>query len=1093
MQRVAVVILLLGLVCLPASAESTGKPPRCGAGEEPTPIPRWIDTADSVGAATTTDFCADFLEGIPILGRSYQDVLSLAPGVTDVNGDGNPNANGAREGELQILPDGANGTDPVTGGFGQNLNLEAIEGLRTFSTGASAVLGGAQGGFTHVATRSGGNELDGAVKFYYRSDLFDSNGAGNEDARHGEERESTEFQAYTPFFRLGGPLRRDHAWYFVALQYRSDEVEVEAFEDDVTSDGRGWNNFLKFSGVVQDHRLSLSLQQDDLEVDGLGLGHLTDSDSGYEYDQGGMQATLHWSYQASPSFLLELMAAHYDAEIEIRPESDSDCPQAFCSRFEEDVYRISADGFTHGPFFLAVDEDRQRDQLRADVAFQFEGAPSHRFQAGVEWGREELESRTHQDPIRIDSFVGAGTPPFGPFGTISFIESLPGHSTFSTEKDTIGGYLQDVFTLPRLTIQVGVRVDREEIEADGWDFFDPVAEAQEFRQLASIGSGLPPEEVDPLLPRIEFDINGDGRDAGYCGSDFGPVDRYDNDLVTGFVLNENGTYTMVGDDTDNNGNGTPDYLEPDGEIESFFQFVDLGSDVMSCLGGPNAGQSCTGNGDCPFSICVSPRDGIASFDPSLVGQVIRVPGNYGDPAHSDIIQFDPDGNLGGFLGDAGVENPNCDRLNEDTVFLFSVFARHQFDLEEGPIGFPAPIPGYDDNCRDDGGQPDPPLPGTCRSAERFSITNDNIAPRLAVAWDPAGNNKARIFSSWGRYYGTLHLNAVSAEGVADQRTFVYDAADIPEGDDALPFSISRISTHTVSRDLETPFTDELVVGGEYRIADHWTISLRYIHRDAHDQLQDVDRNHFVQDADGDGELDDSFGLLVPGSGDPDGGSGGGGGGGIRREPDGLPDLFVRNPLFNQVLHVDNLNSSEHESYQLVVTRHLSQLWQMNASYTYSEVTGDADAYDSLVGDDPAIPMDEALVLDFDQTHAVKITAMGFLPHGQTFGGSIRWASGTPYSVVERQFSYDDRLNPMLRTSYPEGPRNNVRNEGAWTVDLSYRKEIRFDILQAGFGVEVFNLLDSDDLILTEVDRGTVGADYDRRFGRRWQLGLELHF
>ena len=428
----------------------------------------------------------------------------------------------------------------------------------------------------------------------------------------------------------------------------------------------------------------------------------------------------------------------------------------------------------------------------------------------------------------------------------------------------------------------------------------------------------------------------------------------------------------------------------------------------------------------------------------------------------DIVQFDP---TGGFSGDARPANPNCDRLSEDVEFLYNVFSRHQFDDEEGPIVFPSGA-----------------TVGTSRENDRFRIENNNVAPRLAVAWDPLGNGKSRVFATWGRYFGTLHLNAVSSEAIADTRTFVYDPNDIPFGDSAQPISVSRFSTYTVDRDLKTPYTDELVVGAEYRIAGDWSISLRYIQRDARDQLQDVDRNHFVRDADGDGKPDDNFGAVVPS-----------GFGGYYRAPDGLPDLFVRNPLFNQVLELGNVNSSDFHSWQFVVNRRLGKLWQMNASYTYSKVTGEADAYDALAGNDPGVPMDDVQVLEFDQTHAVKITGMGFLPHGQTFGGSIRWSSGLPYSVVERQFSYDDWDNPSIRTSYPEGPRNSVRNEGVWTVDLSYRKWFDLQVLDAGLGVEVFNVLNSDDLILTTVDRGAVGSEFERRFGRRWQLGLELHF
>jgi hypothetical protein len=44
------------------------------------------------------------------------------------------------------------------------------------------------------------------------------------------------------------------------------------------------------------------------------------------------------------------------------------------------------------------------------------------------------------------------------------------------------------------------------------------------------------------------------------------------------------------------------------------------------------------------------------------------------------------------------------------------------------------------------------------------------------------------------------------------------------------------------------------------------------------------------------------------------------------------------------------------------------------------------------------------------------------------------------------------------------------------------------------GVEVENLLNSDDLRIFDVDQELfLGVDADRRFGRRWQLSAAFYF
>jgi hypothetical protein len=1034
---------------------------------------RWYGTIGFHETATTTTFSGELIEGLPLLGRHYQDVLSLSPGVTDVWGDGNPNVNGAREGELQILLDGADATDPVTGSFAQNLSLEAVESLDVISTGFSAMYGRAQGGFAPLRTRSSGNDLEGSVKLFYRSDLLDGDGANNNDITQGDVTPNGEFDSLLPFFSLGGPVVRDHLWYFLALQYISTDFPVRSLGGVSESTDRGWNAFLKLSWEIHpDHRLAASVNYDPREFDGLGLASLVDEKSGYDVDQGGTLASLRWTWTPSPSLRTEVLFSHLDTGLEIRPgSSPGPCPldgYGNCDPFQEDVYTVGNDGHITGPYYLTQDDERRRDLLRADFSFFFEARGMHILKAGFEVGEEEYESTPEQDPIRIDNFT-----PYGPSGTVSFVEAFPASQRLEAEKDLFGVYLQDLVR-PRgnVTIQVGVRFDREEIETDGWDPLDSEQEAEDFLDLYSLGSGIPAGNLNLHYvmsePWVQFDINGDGRDFGHCNSQF-PLDRYDNSLVTGFTIDENGTYVLVGDDADANGNGIPDFQEPDGIEENFFLFVD-GGGALRCQAGLNAGGACETDEDCPsplpgfFFPCVPGPDGTASFDPSLAGMTFTDAGHYGDPAAWDTVFFDPEGGQG--FSDSSPANPNCDRLGDDTFHLFSVYSRHQHDLEEGPVDFPR------------GG-----LAGTFRGPDRFEITNNNLAPRVSIAWDPWSDGKSKIFGTWGRYFGTLQLGPMVVESGPDVRTYLFDARAMQYGSRAEPISVSRFSVRRVDRDLKTPFTDEWTIGFQRVVALDWILSVRYVHRDGRNQLQDVDHNHYTQDSDGDGQLDDAFGRIgtTPY-------------GGITREPDGLPDLYVYNPLFHQVLELGNFNSSEYESYQLEAVRRLARRWQMSASYVYSKAEGDAERWGSLAGNDPGQVGRVYADLDFDHTHAVKVTALGFLPGHQTLGGILQWRSGLPYSLVDEEISFDSQNRGMLRTTYPSGQRNSERNEGVWTVNLAYRKQFTFEGVQAGLGVEVENLLNSDDLHITSVDRtAPVNPDIYRRFGRRWQVGLELHF
>src|SRR2546426_4231830 len=194
------------------------------------------DVVDTESVVTSTTFSSEFISGLPVLGRDYQDVLSLAPGVTDVNGTGNPNIHGARDTDVITLVDGVSTTDPFTGYYGQQLNIESIQEIEVITSGASAEFSRAQGGFANLLTKSGGNEFQGSFKFFLRSSRLDGDGAGVDPAElHGGVTESKDFRQVRfsdlyPFLSLSGPLRRDRLWYYVTAEY----VLVETPHDALT-------------------------------------------------------------------------------------------------------------------------------------------------------------------------------------------------------------------------------------------------------------------------------------------------------------------------------------------------------------------------------------------------------------------------------------------------------------------------------------------------------------------------------------------------------------------------------------------------------------------------------------------------------------------------------------------------------------------------------------------------------------------------------------------------------------------------------------------------------------------------------------------
>src|SRR6266571_593560 len=195
---------------------------------------------------------SELIDALPVLGRNYQDVLVLAAGVSDVDGDGNPNIHGARDTDVVTLVDGVSTSDPLTGKIGAQLNIESIQEIELKTSGATAEFSRAQGGFANIITKSGGNDFRGTFKFFWRGSILDGDGAGIDDPRlHGgigeNDLRSMTFNDFLPFLALEGPIVKDRAWFFLANEYIQQEQPVNALSTSFLAGTREFREFLKLT------------------------------------------------------------------------------------------------------------------------------------------------------------------------------------------------------------------------------------------------------------------------------------------------------------------------------------------------------------------------------------------------------------------------------------------------------------------------------------------------------------------------------------------------------------------------------------------------------------------------------------------------------------------------------------------------------------------------------------------------------------------------------------------------------------------------------------------------------------------------------
>ena len=1104
---------------------------------------------------TQSRFSSEFIDSLPILGRNYQDVLTLAPGVSDVDGDGNPNIHGARDTDVVTLVDGVSTTDPYTGKVGAQLNIESIQEIEVKTSGANAEYGRAQGGMVNIVTKSGGNQFEGAFKFYWRGSALDGDGAGIDDpSLHGGIGESglrdLEFNDFLPFVSLGGPIVKDRAWFFATLEYIQREDPVNAVNTAFVSGVKEYRAFGKATWQATGNtRLALSINYDPQEYLNQGLNSLTREETGFSLKAGGTNVTLRSTSVLSPSVVLEGTLGFLDTHPALIPNIGYDTNGnglLFTDR--------NGDGFTQanerdgGTDFdndgvWDVWEDTHIRNGRLDI---WEAPSSPTADDLILWTEDQdgdgrltprggCEGATRED-IDCDGRLDVKDEDLNLNGRLDGTEDLDGdrHLDRGDEDRNGDGILNDrpfpgdlypYGTLAPTPPDRDYFINEETGITEG-PYFE---ELEDTRQRSSVRADL-----SVFVP--DFKGNHDFRFGGlYEREAFDrTTERHDLTALQPAVD------PICDEETGECGGGRPEALVIVLPTQRTVEGAASGAtgaiyaqDTWRPIPNLSIGLGVR------YEHETARAPGFTDFDPrqqrDVFDALVTLSG--GEVGKDDVRTGNRDGvaNLGIsgdpllFGGEGGGSGFANDLINAMRLQAIRHLTRHRSNLE---FSLDSLAGLYGD--LGSGGTIDPvalsQLGVTVQQPEAIGITNDNLSPRLAVSWDPTGDSRTKLFGTWGRYYDKLFLSTLVGEQGPDT-VYRYYAAD-PDGIDvvgggvngSLPrtitnhgvgrlFTKSAPSIRQVDRNLATPYCDEWTLGFEREIAPEVALAVRYIHRDFRDQLQDSDINHEVVTNPFTGEPYDLFGIqyIVQGRfGD------------MRiQQPDGRPDLYIQNPFFNQVLRVENSNTAAYGAFELELRRRMSRRWEMQGSYVYSRAQGNAEDFQSKVGNDPSVTESEYGYLSFDQRHVVKVNASIFLPRDFQLGIVTSWSSGLPYSVISRFFASDNTGYSQFRTLFgftelnPSGtglefhslPRNSERNGAVLDINTSIRKSFVLGRTTGAVSFEVMNLLNSDDLrVLTYepvtgsgFDVGGDGAltplqlDATRRFGRRFQIGFQFSF
>ena len=193
-----------------------------------------IDNSDSVVYGTVDK---REVEGLPLNGRNFLELALLIPGNSPAPNFDPTKTNTvviSSAGQLgrggNVTIDGVDTNDDVVGGSIQNISQDAIQEFQIATNRYSAQLGRSGSSVINVITKSGTNQLHGSASFFFRDSALQGL-----TATFDRGLDDPPFDRQQHAFTIGGPIKKDRAWFFGSFENRNQDGVVLVGTRDLAS------------------------------------------------------------------------------------------------------------------------------------------------------------------------------------------------------------------------------------------------------------------------------------------------------------------------------------------------------------------------------------------------------------------------------------------------------------------------------------------------------------------------------------------------------------------------------------------------------------------------------------------------------------------------------------------------------------------------------------------------------------------------------------------------------------------------------------------------------------------------------------------
>lgn len=409
------------------------------------------------------------IDAIPLNGRNYLDLIILTPGVAVNSNAGSalPPARdtrgailGERAGNAAFLIDGLENNDDFRGGVFQSYTQDTIQEFEVISAGYKAEFGRGSGGVVNVITKSGTNQTEGSAFFFLRNDALDASTV--------EGKEPPKLERYNSGLTLGGPVSKDHSWYFGSFEHfketrasifpRNIPASLMAGEDfSRQPETTSYRVFGKYNQTVSPSKdLRLEASWSHLE----NLNELSSATSLPSASTNNVSKTLLGTAAFTTIFssraFLESSLGYRDQRFS-QNEDGTDGGTSYSISFVD-----GGSGFTFGPPLGSVQSLDQKYLTLREVFTLFSG-DRHAAKVGAEYVRTSVDGVNGQG---FQNVIVTSHPFFDLYGRESFQIPQgvgffnPGDEQTKLRNNGISLFVQDDWRIAKkLTLSLGARYD----------------------------------------------------------------------------------------------------------------------------------------------------------------------------------------------------------------------------------------------------------------------------------------------------------------------------------------------------------------------------------------------------------------------------------------------------------------------------------------------------------------------------------------------------------------------------------------------------------------------------------------------------------